>query len=95
MKFNNNGRDTLKSSNVSFKYQPIFCKFGRFWGIKFEYLNKINIKRNTPKIEDINNIVYEEIDVPENVIELVKAVKWTMKRTNSGKMIYIFTYYNT
>ena len=89
---NNNGSDKLKSSKVSVKYQPILCRFGRFGVTEAEYLNRTNIKCNTPKIEDDSDIGYEEIDVDvaENGVDFVKAGKLTMKGPNSGKMIWVY-----
>ncbi len=89
---NNNGSDKLKSTKVSTKYQPILCRFGRFGVTEAEYLNRTNIKCNTPKIEDDSDIGYEEIDVDvaENGVDFVKAGKLTMKGPNSGKMIWVY-----
>ena len=89
---NNNGSDKLKSSKVSVKYQPILCRFGRFGVTEAEYLNRTNIRCNTPKIEDDSDIGYEEIDVDvgENGVDFVKAGKLTMKGPNSGKMIWVY-----
>ena len=83
----------LKESST-FSYQPMLCKFGRFGTTEAEYINSTHVSCLTPKIENDEDIGYEEVDieVAPNGKDFIggKNNEYTFKGPNAGQMFWVY-----